>query len=257
MIEQACGPTPGKLTLHINSQNPTVTTASTDFVRAADGAGGWEGQVWDRAIEVSVTTVDKLIEAYGMPQFVKIDVEGFEDDVLAGLTQRVPALSFEFTTIQRDVALKCLNRLAALGPYHFDVALGESQIMTFGKRRRAQDHGRAYRGTAAQCQFGRRLCGARTLKAFVAAYCCRRIVLLAWRRSMPNPVAVEVTNASEPVLCAEKDNVTLAFASPLVKTFRIEAAHPAYIGALQRDSFEADWTACDMKADPVFKSGLP
>jgi hypothetical protein len=69
------------------------------------------------------------------------------------------------------------------------------------------------------------------------------------------PIAVEVTNGSEPVLCAEKDNVTLAFASSIVKTFRIEAAHPAYIGALQRDSFEADWTACDMKADPVFKSG--
>lgn len=134
VIEQACGPKPGTLTLHINSQNPTVTTASTDFVRAADGAGGWEGQVWDRAIEVSVTTVDRLIEAYGIPQFIKIDVEGFEDDVLAGLTQRVPALSFEFTTIQRDVALKCLNRLAALGPYTFDLALGESQVMTFGKR---------------------------------------------------------------------------------------------------------------------------
>ncbi|MEQ1648533.1 MAG: hypothetical protein ABL898_08110 [Hyphomicrobiaceae bacterium] len=73
--------------------------------------------------------------------------------------------------------------------------------------------------------------------------------------ALADPIAVEVTNASEPVLCAEKDNVTLAFASPLVKTFRIEAAHPAYIGALQRDSFEADWTACDMKADPVFKSG--
>lgn len=65
-------------------------------------------------------------------------------------------------------------------------------------------------------------------------------------------LAVEVTNASEPVLCAEKDNVTLNLASKSVKSFRIEAAHPAYIGALQRDSFEADWTACDMKGDPAF-----
>ena len=38
----ACGPKPGRLTLHINSANPTVTTASTEFVKAADGAGGWE-----------------------------------------------------------------------------------------------------------------------------------------------------------------------------------------------------------------------
>ena len=67
-------------------------------------------------------------------------------------------------------------------------------------------------------------------------------------------LAVEVVNQSEPVLCAEKDNVTLAFKSELVKNFRIEATHPAYIGSLQRDSFEADWTACDLKSDPAFKS---
>jgi len=68
------------------------------------------------------------------------------------------------------------------------------------------------------------------------------------------PVAVDVTGASEPVLCAEKDNVTLNFASPDVRRFRIEATHPAYIGTLQRDSFEADWTACDMTGDPAHKS---
>lgn len=70
----------------------------------------------------------------------------------------------------------------------------------------------------------------------------------------PEPVAVEVANASEPVLCAEKDNVTLNFTSPMVKGFRIEAAHPAYIAAMQRDSFAADWTACDMSGDPMHKS---
>jgi hypothetical protein len=69
-------------------------------------------------------------------------------------------------------------------------------------------------------------------------------------------LAVEVTNGSEPVLCAEKDNVTLAFSSPRAKSFRIQAAHPAYIGTLQRDSFEADWTACDMSQDPVHKSDV-
>jgi hypothetical protein len=57
-------------------------------------------------------------------------------------------------------------------------------------------------------------------------------------------LAVEVTNASEPVLCAEKDNVTLAFASPAVRRFRVEAVHPAYVGALREDRFGPDFTAC-------------
>jgi len=69
-------------------------------------------------------------------------------------------------------------------------------------------------------------------------------------------LAVDVRNSSEQVLCAEKDNVTLAFTSPDVRSFRIEAAHPAYIGALAHDSFEADWTACDMSKDPSHTSDV-
>jgi hypothetical protein len=110
-----------------------VSTASAAFISAADGAGGWEGQVWDGTIEVPCTTLDRLIAEHGPPAFAKIDVEGFEDAVLAGLSQPLPALSFEFTTIQRDVARRCLDRLAALGAYGFDVALGESQRLAFAR----------------------------------------------------------------------------------------------------------------------------
>ena len=133
LVEAACGAQPGKLTLRINSANPTVSTASADFISAAGGAGGWEGQVWDCEIEVPCTTLDALVAEHGAPAFAKIDVEGFEDTVLAGLSRPLPALSFEFTTIQRDVALRCLDRLASLGPYGFDVALGESQTLTFNR----------------------------------------------------------------------------------------------------------------------------
>ena len=78
-------------------------------------------------------TLDTLIARYGRPAFVKVDVEGFEDRVLAGLSIPVPALSFEFTTIAREGAERCLERLAALGPYRFNVALGESQELTFAE----------------------------------------------------------------------------------------------------------------------------
>jgi FkbM family methyltransferase len=131
LVTAACGDQPGEVTFRINSANPTVSTVSEEFVKAADGAGGWEGQVWDRSITVPCTTLDLLIAEHGKPAFIKIDVEGFEDHVLAGLSAPVKALSFEFTTIGREVACACLARLAKLGNYRFNLALGESQVLSF------------------------------------------------------------------------------------------------------------------------------
>lgn len=133
LLQVAVGAASGSLTLRVNTRNPTVTTASDDFRRAADGAAGWEGQRWDGELVVPMMTLDDLIRDHGLPRFVKIDVEGFEEQVLRGLSQPPPILSFEFTTIQREVALACLDRLAALGPYRFDLALGESHQLHFGE----------------------------------------------------------------------------------------------------------------------------
>lgn len=127
LLQVAAGDTVGEITLLVNTNNPTVSTASPDFITAADGASGWEGQSWDHRITVPALTLDTLIAAHGLPDFVKIDVEGFEDRVLAGLSRPVKLLSFEFTTIQRDIAHKCLIKLASLGNYRFEMALGESQ----------------------------------------------------------------------------------------------------------------------------------
>ncbi len=133
ILPVAAGARPGRITLKVNARNPTVSTASEAFLRSAEGAPGWEGQVWDRELEVEVTTLDELVARYGEPAFVKIDVEGFEDRVLEGLSRPLPALSFEFTTIARDVARRCLERLSALGSYGFDLALGESQRLELGR----------------------------------------------------------------------------------------------------------------------------
>ena len=69
-------------------------------------------------------------------------------------------------------------------------------------------------------------------------------------------IAVAVTNLSEPVLCAEKDNIQIDFASPAVKTFRVQAVHPAYIGTIGVDRYLPDFTACDMSSDPVVATSV-
>jgi hypothetical protein len=82
---------------------------------------------WDDSVEVPVTTLDALIEQHGLPRFCKIDVEGYEAEVLAGLNHRIPALSVEFVAGALNVAEACVRRLEALGAYEFNVVVGEER----------------------------------------------------------------------------------------------------------------------------------
>lgn len=141
VVEAACADRIGTAELRINSANPTVSTASSHFPQAARGAAGWESERWDTTTAVASTTLDALIDAYGVPAFVKIDVEGFEDVVLGGLHRALPALSFEFTTIERLVPRRCLDRLSALGFSQFNLALGDDMSLALHGWLSADDMG--------------------------------------------------------------------------------------------------------------------
>ena len=89
---------------------------------------------------------------------------------------------------------------------------------------------------------------------------CLGIALLALAcASTPAPatdelLAVDVINASEPTLCAEKDNVYVKLVSSAVRRFTVEAVHPAYIGTIVADRAAPDFRNCDMSGDPAYKS---
>lgn len=66
-----------------------------------------------RAVEkVEIVTLDSLIEIYGTPNFIKIDVEGYELEVFKGLNKSFGILSFEYAVPERlNEVVSCLQLL--------------------------------------------------------------------------------------------------------------------------------------------------
>lgn len=125
VLPLAVGPHRGSSSMSVSSLHPTVSSLRADIGSAVKGDAGFDAVVWDETAEIEMTTLDALIAEHGAPAFIKIDVEGFEDQVLAGLSRPVPALAFEFLPSMGDVADACIARLESLGRYEFNLMTGE------------------------------------------------------------------------------------------------------------------------------------
>lgn len=125
LLPQAVGARPGRTTLAISRRHPTVSTLSTAWIDRVSTDDGFRGVAWDRTVEVEVTTLDALIERFGRPAFVKIDVEGLEPEILAGLSTPVQSLAFEYLPAALEGAEACIGRLSTLGDYVYNRVVGE------------------------------------------------------------------------------------------------------------------------------------
>ncbi len=126
ILEAAAGDRAGVATLSISDRNPTMTTLAAAWRAAREHDPVFSDVRWNRDIDVEMVTLDALIDRFGLPAFVKIDVEGAEPVVLAGLTRPIPAVSFEYLPGTLDYARMCVHRLQALGSYRFNWSVGES-----------------------------------------------------------------------------------------------------------------------------------
>lgn len=122
---------------------------SSDFIVNAQNTNRFGARQWDRQIEVDVITLDQLIAEYGVPSFIKIDVEGYEYEVMRGLSQQVSVLSFEWVPTMPEVTLRCIDYLDSLGMHFFQFSFYESMALSHSK---SLDAGRAKQMVSLLCE---------------------------------------------------------------------------------------------------------
>jgi FkbM family methyltransferase len=118
LVQKAVAASAGTMTLHVRPESLSTTSLRADW-----GLGR------SAPVMVEATTLDGLVHEYGTPDYCKIDVEGYETEVFQGLSRPLPLISFEFFVREMGRALQCMDRLAGLGDYEFNVAPGDQSSL--------------------------------------------------------------------------------------------------------------------------------
>jgi FkbM family methyltransferase len=120
----AVGDTRGKIILQL-CDNSQLSTANLQWRKHVQHSPLHSSCSWLGELEVELTTLDDLAQKYGIPKFVKIDIEGFDDRAMNAMTFSPEALTFEFNRLLPDVAMRCLQAKAIASGYEFNLICGE------------------------------------------------------------------------------------------------------------------------------------
>jgi FkbM family methyltransferase len=129
VVSKALGARKGEAEMMVSNID-TLSSLSREWIEKVRKSGRFSVFEWPHRMKVEMTTMDALIAAYGRPSFCKIDVEGYEYEVLQGLSQPIEAVSLEFTPEAIEPALRSIDYLARLGDYRFNYSLLESLVLT-------------------------------------------------------------------------------------------------------------------------------
>jgi len=110
---------------HISNAD-TISTASKDWINSSRFTNHYK---WNQTIQVLSTNLDKLINDYGEPNLIKIDVEGYEYEVISGLSKKTNEICFEWAEEQYEKINKTCNYLITLGYNDFGYIEGDEYLV--------------------------------------------------------------------------------------------------------------------------------
>ena len=125
----AVGSVAGSANLRV-CDSSALSTVSDDWVESSRESATYQNVRWLERIQVPMVTPDLLAKRHGVPAFVKIDVEGYEENVVKGMSFNPKYLSFEFSNVRRDGALHCIDLLGKRG-YEFNPMLSRDFVLQF------------------------------------------------------------------------------------------------------------------------------
>ena len=134
LVHKALGSREGKGNL-ILSNSHTVSSMSREWIDCIRDSDMFFTSTsafqWHENVTVPITTLDKLIRKYGSPAVCKIDVEGFEYQVIKGLSKPVKVISFEFTPTPKLInwSIESIKHLSTIGNVQFNYSFTESMIL--------------------------------------------------------------------------------------------------------------------------------
>lgn len=136
IVQKVVGSCEGEAELRIVSEgNGASSSCSNEWISAIQSRGPEFARslTWNKVMKVPMTTLDSLITQFGTPRFCKIDVEGFEHEVVKGLSRPIEALSIEYNPAYLAPAIDSIRRLSGLGLTRFNYSVDESMELVLPK----------------------------------------------------------------------------------------------------------------------------